>query len=68
MTHLGEPLEATPLLPARGLPVDCEELVRLHDDGASAIGVGHSWSRLTVEDSLGVAILPAPRPAGGHSA
>jgi len=32
LTHLGEPLEPPPLLPARGPPTDWDELVQAHDD------------------------------------
>jgi hypothetical protein len=32
LTHLGEPLEPPPLLPARGPPADWAELVQVHDD------------------------------------
>jgi hypothetical protein len=32
LTHLGEPLEPPPLLPARGPPTDWGELVQAHDD------------------------------------
>ena len=34
LTHLGEPLEPPPLSPARGPPIDCGELVQVHDDRA----------------------------------
>jgi hypothetical protein len=34
LTHLGEPLEPPPLLPARGPPTDWGELVQAHDDRA----------------------------------
>ena len=32
LTHLGEPLEPTPVSPARGPPTDWGELVQVHDD------------------------------------
>ncbi|MEN6451542.1 MAG: hypothetical protein ABFC96_13705 [Thermoguttaceae bacterium] len=34
LTHLGEPLEAPPVSPARGPPTDWGELVQVHDDRA----------------------------------
>jgi hypothetical protein len=34
LTHLGEPLEPPPLLPARGPPTDWSEFVQAHDDRA----------------------------------
>ena len=34
LTHLGEPLEPPPILPARGPPIDWGELVQVHDDRA----------------------------------
>jgi hypothetical protein len=34
LTHLGEPLEPPPLLPARGPPTDWGELAQTHDDRA----------------------------------
>ncbi len=32
LPHLGEPLEPTPVSPARGPPTDWEELVQIHDE------------------------------------
>ena len=32
LTHLGEPLEAPPISPARGPPTDWGELVQVHDN------------------------------------
>jgi len=32
LTHLGEPLEPPPILPARGPPTDWGEIVQAHDD------------------------------------
>jgi hypothetical protein len=32
LLHLGEPLEPTPLAPARGPPTSWDELVQVHDD------------------------------------
>ena len=34
LTHLGEPLEPPPILPARGPPTDWGEIVQAHDDRA----------------------------------
>jgi hypothetical protein len=34
LTHLGEPLEPPPILPARGPPTDWGEIVQAHDNRA----------------------------------